>query len=253
VERISDLEELKALGRLAIRKELLLLTPLFIYINWCLPYIGSYMSLYFTVRARALASLVSALAQIAGTLMMGTFLDWNRFSINVRATAAYVFTMTLLGACWVWGTIVQKEYSEEAPGLDWSDSGFGRGWALYILWQVGWAMTYNYGYWIIGSLAREAADIPRLTSYVRALESAGQTVSSGISSTKTPLITALGINFGLWGIAVIPALLVVRKVGILYVGFQKKSAPAVAEEDSMMAPSAAQNRPAVIPQAAEPT
>jgi hypothetical protein len=151
------------------------------------------MSLYFTVRARALASLVSALAQIAGTLLMGTFLDWTRLPINVRATGAYVFVMTLIGATWIWGTVVQKGYSEEAPGLDWSDSGFGRGWALYVLWQVGWAMTYNYGYWIIGSLAREAADIPRLTSYVRALESAGQTVSSGISSTRTPVCDGLAV------------------------------------------------------------
>lgn len=53
--------------------------PFFIYINWLLPYSSSYLSLYFTVRSRALASLVSALAQIAGTALLGCFLDWNRF------------------------------------------------------------------------------------------------------------------------------------------------------------------------------
>ncbi|KAH7368707.1 major facilitator superfamily domain-containing protein [Plectosphaerella cucumerina] len=230
IERISDLEELKALGRLMIRKELLLLTPLFIYINWCLPYIGSYMSLYFTVRSRALASLVSALAQIVGTLFMGTFLDWPRFSVRTRATSAYIFVMALIGGCWAWGTVVQREYSARSPGLDWSDDGFGRGWALYILWQTCWALTYNFGYWMIGSLAREAADVPRLTSYVRALESAGQTISSGISSTKTPLITALGINFGLWGVAIVPAYLVVSKIGVDYVGFKKSETTARVEE-----------------------
>ncbi|KAM5354137.1 hypothetical protein ACJ41O_000787 [Fusarium nematophilum] len=230
IKRISDLEELKALGRLTVRKELLLLTPLFIYINWCLPYIGSYMSLYFTVRARALASLVSALTQIVGTLLMGTFLDWKRLSINTRAKAAYLFVMSLISGCWVWGTIVQREYTRQAPGLDWVDDGFGRGWALYIFWQVNWALTYNFGYWLIGSLGREAADVPRLTSYVRALESAGQTISSGISSTKTPLITALGINFGLWGVAVIPAYLVVSKIGIDYVGVRGQEAQETAND-----------------------
>jgi len=95
--------------------------------------------------------------------------------------------MALIGGCWIWGTIVQKEYSAHKPALDWSDSGFGRGWALYIMWQVNWALTYNYGYWLIGNLAREPADVPRLTSTIRALESAGQCISSGISSTKTPV------------------------------------------------------------------
>ncbi|CAI6094773.1 unnamed protein product [Clonostachys chloroleuca] len=227
IKRISDLDELKALGRLMVRKELLLFetlliignrTPLFIYINWCLPYIGSYLSLYFSVRSRALASLISSLAQITATLLMGTFLDWTRLSLNSRAKYAYSIMMALIGGCWIWGVIIQREYGNKPPGLDWDDSGFGRGWALYILWQMNWALTYNFGYWLIGFLAREAADTPRLTSYVRALESAGQCISSGISSTQTPLIVCLGINFALWGLAIVPAFLVVRKVGVDYNG-----------------------------------
>ncbi|KAF5559222.1 hypothetical protein FMEXI_95 [Fusarium mexicanum] len=186
IERVSDIQEMKALGRLMLRKEILLLTPLFIYINWSLPYVGSYISLYFSVRARALASLVSALAQITGTLFMGIFLDGTRFSLRTRAVGAYIVIMSLIAGCWVWGTIIQREYTRKAPVLDWSDDGFGRGWALYILWQTNWALTYSFGYWMIGSLAREPADVPRLSSYIRALESAGQTISSGISSTKTP-------------------------------------------------------------------
>ncbi|KAL2753083.1 hypothetical protein ACRALDRAFT_1058753 [Sodiomyces alcalophilus JCM 7366] len=214
VKRISTVEELKAFAKLTIRKEMLLVSPLFIYINWILPYSGSYMSLYFSVRARALASLISAVAQIIGTLALGAFLDWKGLSFNARARSSYMAMMALVGGCWVWGAIVQREYSNAAPGLDWSDDGFGRGWAVYILWQVNWALTYNYGYWLVSRMAREAADVPRLTSY----KSAGQTISSGISSTKTPLIVALGINFGLWGICVIPAYLVVRKVGIDFHG-----------------------------------
>ncbi|KAF7557797.1 hypothetical protein G7Z17_g407 [Cylindrodendrum hubeiense] len=179
--------QLKALGRLTRRKEILLLTPYFLYINWCLPYIGSYVSLYFSVRARALASLVAALAQIIASLLLGTFLDWAKFSVNARATGSFIAMMALIGGCWIWGTIIQREYTANPGGLDWVDDGFGRGWGLYILWQVNWVLTYNHAYWLIGSLAREPADIPRLTSYVRALESAGQCISSGISSTSTPV------------------------------------------------------------------
>ncbi|KAK1988189.1 hypothetical protein LZ30DRAFT_766241, partial [Colletotrichum cereale] len=49
--------------------------PFFVYVNWVLPYSSSYLSLYFSVRSRALALLVSALTQIAGTAVLGTFLD----------------------------------------------------------------------------------------------------------------------------------------------------------------------------------
>ncbi|KAI8309392.1 hypothetical protein K4K61_001723 [Colletotrichum sp. SAR11_59] len=135
VERISDSAELKELGRLMLRKEFLLV---------------SYLSLYFTIRARALASLVSALAQIAGTAALGSFLDWKRVSLTTRARVSYAFLMALIGGCWIWGTVVQADYARHKPSLDWDDAGFGRGWALYIMWQVNFALTYNFGYWLVG-------------------------------------------------------------------------------------------------------
>jgi hypothetical protein len=62
-------------------------------------------------------------------------------------------------------------------------------------------------------MAKEPAEIVRYTSIARALEAAGQCIASGISSTSAPLIASLGLNFAIWGIAVIPAYLVVRQVG----------------------------------------
>jgi hypothetical protein len=161
--------------------------PFFIYVCWNQPYVSSYVSLYFSVRARALGSLVSAVAQITATLIMGSFLDWQRFSLNQRARYSYMFIMTLIGSCWVWGVVVQDGYTKHKPALDWNSSGFGRGWALYVLWQVNFALTYNYGYWLVGYMAKEPKEIVRYTSAVRAIEAAGQCVASGISSTKTPV------------------------------------------------------------------
>ncbi|KAI8300829.1 hypothetical protein K4K59_001308 [Colletotrichum sp. SAR11_240] len=215
VERISDSAELKELGRLMLRKEFLLV---------------SYLSLYFTIRARALASLVSALAQIAGTAALGSFLDWKRLSLTTRARVSYAFLMALIGGCWIWGTVVQADYARHKPSLDWDDAGFGRGWALYIMWQVNFALTYNFGYWLVGWMSRHPSDIVRYTSAARALESAGQCISSGISSTSAPLTAALGVNFALWGIAVVPAYFVVRQVGLRHVGAhstQRRSSEAV--------------------------
>lgn len=102
--------------------------PYFLYVAFELPYNSSYLSLYFSVRSRALASLVSALAQVFTTLLFGAFLDWTTLSLNRRARYGYIFMMALAGGCWIWGTIIQIEYTEAGPSLDWSDTGFGRGW-----------------------------------------------------------------------------------------------------------------------------
>ncbi|KAL4952081.1 hypothetical protein BDW69DRAFT_185754 [Aspergillus filifer] len=73
--------------------------------------------------------------------------------------------------------------------------------------QVNFALAYNYGYWLAGYVGRGPAEIVRLTSTVRA-------VSSGLISTSALLISALGVNFGLWGLAVVPTYFVARKVGL---------------------------------------
>lgn len=44
--------------------------------------------------------------------------------------------MALFAGTWVWATVVQYGCELNKPALDWADSGFGRGWALYILLQV---------------------------------------------------------------------------------------------------------------------
>lgn len=62
-------------------------------------------------------------------------------------------------------------------------------------------------------MARNPAEIVRLTSTVRSVEAAGGAVAAGISSTHAPLIVAAGVNFGLWALAVVPTWFVVRKVG----------------------------------------
>ncbi|KAK6215884.1 hypothetical protein LQW54_004064 [Pestalotiopsis sp. IQ-011] len=221
-ERVSDKDEVKGLLQVFLRKDFFLILPYFVYVTWELPYIGSYLSLYFSVRSRALASLVSALAQVAATLLFGAFLDWTRFDLNKRARYGYVAMMALIGGCWIWGAVVQNQYSRHKPALDWDDNGFGAGWALYIFWQTNFSLTYNFGFWTISFLAREPRETVRYMSLARGAEAAGQCISSGISSTSAPLISALGVNFALWGLAVIPAWFVVRRIGLDYHGPEKE-------------------------------
>ncbi|KAL4960104.1 major facilitator superfamily domain-containing protein [Aspergillus stella-maris] len=226
-QRISTVSELMEIAKILIRRDFLLMAPFFFYATFLLSYASSYLTLYFSVRARALASLISALAQITANFFFGTFLDWQRFILNQRARFSYIFIMALFGGTWIWGAVVQHGYEIHTPTLDWSNSGFGRGWAFYIMMQVNFALAYNYGYWLAGYVARGPAEIVRLTSTVRAVEAAGGAVASGLSSTSAPLIAALGVNFGLWGLAVVPTYFVARKVGLTDEGESQN--PAVEE------------------------
>ncbi|KAL4921343.1 major facilitator superfamily domain-containing protein [Aspergillus aurantiobrunneus] len=151
--------------------------PFFFYATFLLSYAGSYLTLYFSVRARALASLISALAQIAAIFFFGTFLDWQRFTLSQRARYSYISIMAIFGGTWIWGTVVQHGYELHAPTLDCIDSGFRRGWAFYIMMQV------DLG----------PAEIIRLTSTVRAVEAAGGAVASGLSSTSAP-VSAMSVK-----------------------------------------------------------
>lgn len=155
--------------------------------TWSLPYIGSYMTTYFSVRSRALASLITALAQVLATAMMGTFLDLKRLSINQRAKGGFLVMMVLSGGVWVWAVVIQHRYHHDKPALDWVDDGFGAGWALYVFQQVEFALTYNFGYWLIGWLAKRPVEVVRYASVARGVEAAGQCIASGISSTQTPV------------------------------------------------------------------
>jgi hypothetical protein len=145
------------------------------------------MSLYFSVRSRALASLVTAVGQVVATAIMGSFLDWTRLSLNQRARYGFLALMTISCGTWVWAVVIQHKYGLHKPALDWDDSAFGEGWALYVFQQMEFALAYNYGYWLMGFLAREPAEVVRYTSVARGVEAAGQCVASGISSTKTPV------------------------------------------------------------------
>jgi hypothetical protein len=161
--------------------------PYLCYVTWSLPYIGSYMTTYFSVRARALASLVTALAQVVATALMGSFLDYKRLSINQRARFGFLGMMVMSGGVWVWAVVIQHKYHNNPPALDWVDEGFGEGWALYVFQQVEFALTYNYGYWLIGWLAKRPVEVVRYAAVARGVEAAGQCVASGISSTRTPV------------------------------------------------------------------
>ncbi|KAK5709790.1 hypothetical protein LTR17_019460 [Elasticomyces elasticus] len=70
-------------------------------------------------------------------------------------------------------------------------------------------------YFVVGSLAKNDAEIVRMAGLLRGTESAAQAVSYGLCSIKVMgEVGTIYINFGLWALSIVPAWFVVREIGV---------------------------------------
>ncbi|KAM0748534.1 MFS general substrate transporter [Meredithblackwellia eburnea MCA 4105] len=216
-KKVSTKDEIKGLLKMNADRRILLLLPFYIIATWMLSWVGSFLTQYFSVRARALASLVAALTQITGNFLLGSFLDWKRLSLNSRAKGAFFFLFGLATLTWTWSLVIQHEYqhAKVKPALDWNDAGFGRGFGVYIFTQLLFAMTYNVSFWLIGGLATDSNEVVRIASIARAWEAGPSAIGAGMASNKhVSLMAQLIVNVVLWGVAAIPSWIVIRKIGL---------------------------------------
>lgn len=212
------LEELCIMGRMLCRKEILLLTPMMFQSVFSEAFFSTYNATYFTVRARALASLVASTCVIISNFSLGFWLDWRKPTLNTRAVGAFVFIYAFELSLYIYAMIVTKEYEsmDPSPVLDWSDPGFGHGVCVYILMLVGFNLMYDYLYWLVGTINRDGADLIRLSAVIRGIESAGQAISYGINSIDTfALSGAVAVNLSFFAACIIPSAFVIYKVGII--------------------------------------
>jgi hypothetical protein len=196
-------EEAKQMGRLLLSREILLLTPLFIYFGWIQAYPGTYLATYFTVRSRALGSFMSAVVGTLGTWLGGSLVDlaWTE-KRQTRAVVTFAFIAACNSATWIWAVFIQNEYHHTHPTLDWGNQEtFGRGFGVYMFERVSLGMVENYIYWCISNLSDSPGDQIRYSSLLRGIETGAVAVGFGIQAVPTILIATASINFGLWFVA----------------------------------------------------
>ncbi|OAK93912.1 hypothetical protein IQ06DRAFT_364001 [Phaeosphaeriaceae sp. SRC1lsM3a] len=174
----------------------------------------TYLSLWFSVRTRALGSLVSGLVAVTVGNLLGNYLDRTGISLRIRARSTFWTIAIIQGALWIWATVLVTEFHRTRPVYDWSSSGFGRGFALFVMLTTLFQVNYLFLYFIIGNLATDEAQVIRYAALLRGSESGWQAVSYGITSIK--IFSEVGgvyWNFALWAVAVFPAWLVIREFG----------------------------------------
>ena len=210
--------ELRVMWNVLCRKEILLLTPMMFQSVFSEAFFSTYNATYFTVRARALASLVASSCVIVSNFSLGFWLDWRKPTLHTRAVVAFVVIYAFELGLYIYAMVMTKEYEamEIKPILDWTDEGFGRGVCVYIFMLVGFNLMYDYLYWLVGCVNKNGADLIRLSAIIRGIESAGQAISYGINSIDTfALSGAVAVNMSFFVVCIIPAAFVIFKVGIV--------------------------------------
>ncbi|KIP03687.1 hypothetical protein PHLGIDRAFT_121349 [Phlebiopsis gigantea 11061_1 CR5-6] len=222
--------ELKATAKLFLTKRFLLIVPLIVQAVFPESFNGTFLTLHFSVRARALGSFLSAIVAITVGNILGWFLDRNSIALKTRARSAFVVVLGLQGCWWAWSTYIQSRYQPSGVILDWADAGFGKGFALYLFLVAGFQLNYLYLYFVVGHLVSEPEDIVRIASLLRGTESASQAVSYGVQSVESfGTVGGSALNFGLWGVSLLPAWLVIREIGVTLEGRVEREARLAAD------------------------
>lgn len=147
--RHSAWYEIKAMTKLFFTRRFLLIIPLIVQAVYAEAVAFSFEGLWFSVRARALGSFLSGIIALSGGNLLGAFLDNKRVSLKTRSRVTFFVVLGLQGAWWLWGTVVTTEFRRTKPIYDWVDPGFGKGFALFLFWILGFQLNYMYLYVII--------------------------------------------------------------------------------------------------------
>ncbi|KAH7199380.1 major facilitator superfamily domain-containing protein [Fusarium oxysporum] len=166
-------------------KTWLMALPAF-YSFFCGGTMGTYLSLHFSVRARALSSLLLPTLSIVMVMVYGKVLDRTRWSQAKRAWISFACWLIPQTACFIW---IGIEYSKFGGGklesaLDYETN--TRRWAeAYLPCLIMQSTSYVCQlslYWILGTFSTDAGSSARSGGLLRAFETAGQTVSYALNS-----------------------------------------------------------------------
>lgn len=136
--------ELKAVTKLFFSRNFILIVPLISQAVFTEAVMFTFQSLWFSVRARALGSFLSGIVALISGNILGSYLDYKKLALRTRARGAFFAILGLQGVWWIWATILVTDFHKKKPTYDWVDSGFGKGFALFLFWVAGFQLNYMY-------------------------------------------------------------------------------------------------------------
>ncbi|KAK7699757.1 hypothetical protein SLS64_011369 [Diaporthe eres] len=184
------------------RKQFYLLIPILVGFNWNSTYQGIYLTKYFSVRARTLGSLTSGIAATAANMFWGWFYDLKCFSRPTLARITWFSFSAIMLGLFAWQTANEKLYEDTKPTLDWASPGFGRGFAVNVLFRFMNESHYMFVYWIMGTFFDDIETLTLGVGLVRSFESIGSCLAFGIGAVKVSPMVNLVVAFVMFVICI---------------------------------------------------
>lgn len=137
---------------------------------------NQYPAAHFSVRSRALASLLSAVAALSADVALAFFADLRLFGKTQRQREITIWTgfSIALAGLYVWQMVLEVSYvGQEDVALDLADvpkSRFNGNLAVYVLWKFVFGAMYNFQFYIVGCYDYHPGDMPRVMGIIRSLE-----------------------------------------------------------------------------------
>lgn len=171
--------EFKGVWKQLSSRRILLLLPAFFISYFYNGYNSTFLTDYFTVRARAFSSFFTNFAGIFSSFLIAALLDRQSINITIRAKIAFTCIVTILIGTWIWASILLKQFQDapEAPVFDWFKGGFGKSYALIFFWNFAGQAFQQFLYWLVGQYSTDLSSLSYVTGILRGFEALGQTVA----------------------------------------------------------------------------
>lgn len=192
IEEFKSTSDLTDLFRVLVHDYwvLVLIVP-FLASNWYYTWqFNVYNVIFFSLRARALNTLVYWIAQIMGSYFIGLLLDYQRLDRRIRSWIA-------LGIVWVlvWGTfagnyVAQSSYDQYASEkLDCNNLAYVRLCILYIFNGLMDSIWQCFTFYIIGAMTDDLSTLAHIAGVYKGVQSAGAAGAFGMNLKKKTTLT----------------------------------------------------------------
>ncbi|OCF32133.1 membrane protein [Kwoniella heveanensis BCC8398] len=206
-------DEFIDLGKAIIAPRMLMLMPIAFYSYFYGGVLSTYLTNYFSVRARALSSFIVPSGIIVFTGIFGRFfLDNRRWSQRRRAQIGFAVFMVPSLASFAWLCANQAKFLNTKPKYDWNAAGWANAYVPFYIMQICGYLCQTYIYWLISCFTSSVGGNARDGGIFRCVEAVGQAVSYGINSNSKTRFIPLGINFGLAVFCIPFTLMIIQRV-----------------------------------------
>ncbi|KAJ3540802.1 hypothetical protein NM208_g4898 [Fusarium decemcellulare] len=184
-------------------RHILLLMPIFITVRWSYTYQSNYLTVYFTVRGRALAGFVQTICGIIATVLWGRLLDSHKLFKSRRALCniGWYSMLVVFVVQWIFNFYMQASLQSRvpAPVLDIYSWEYAKATAGYCLFSIAGNASVVWTYWILGVYNNDIDKLSYTSGILRSAESLGFAIAYGIGSKEhVSLMTNLAVSFAVF-------------------------------------------------------